>query len=1244
MQPKFNLKTKISLGNCISLSLVAILGVVAYTGITSLLSTADWVRHTHQVLEKATLIEKLLVDMETGKRGYLIVGRESYLEPYFEGKEKLQKIFEETKELVSDNPKQQKRIAEIEQMSVKWVEKVAQPAIKIRRRVNKNLSPMDDVVDFIEKGIGKRMMDKMRVKLNIFKDEERSLLEVREIEAKSTANWAINTILFGTMAVIISALWISFMVAGTIVRPVSNLVQVIQRVREGDLTIRSQILSNDEIGQLALIFNSMLRDLKNYMRRTESILKGIIPTEDIELKGDFKKSLDEMLVLAKEKLAADKREKEITEKNKEQTWLKSEITRVLSLAQELEDFQSLAQKMVSELSLLVEAGHGVFYLIDRKKDSGNALFLMGSYGFKETSNLPNRIKIGEGLIGQCALEKKTIHLTQVPSDYVRINSGLGEQTPGFVLILPVLYKKQLMGVVELASFKKIERIQLELLGEIIQGLGITLNILQEKQRKEQLLQESQSQAEELQAQQEKLRATNEQLEEQTQRLQASEEELQNQSEELQASYEELNEKTNILTQQKIDIEQKAIELATSGKYKSEFLANMSHELRSPLNSLLVLSKSLASNKEGNLTEKQVKSAEIIYNGGNDLLTLINDILDLSKVEAGKLHFEFRNININSVIDDIRNQFTPIAEQRKIKFSIIPSENIPDSIVTDGNRLEQVLKNLLSNAFKFTEKGEVSLIIHRPDNETVFQDDSLSHALCIAFSISDTGIGIAKPKQDEIFGAFHQGEGSITRKFGGTGLGLTISKELTSILGGEIQLESEEGKGSVFTLFLPIDRGRAVEDKKVDSLHTEVSSRDANEKHFIPFESIPEAFLADDREKIDENDKSILIIEDDITFAEILINFSREKNYKCLSAGDGRSGLQLALQFKPSSILLDLNLPDMDGFSVLDQLKDNLETRHIPVHIVSARDNNTEALRKGAIGYLTKPVKMEDLERTYSKIEKILKVETGEVLVVDDDEVDRMHITRILKNQTTNISTASDGKEAIEKIREKNYDCIVLDLMLGDMSGFELLEIIEDDPSISVPPIIIHTRKELTRAEEKRLAKYTNTFVIKGANSEERLLDDVALFLHSIESSLSEKQQKIAHLLHDPQQVFKNRKVLMVDDDARNIYALSDILDEVGMEILIAENGQEALDKLDDNGQVDLVLMDIMMPVMDGFEAIRKIREVRKFKNLPIIALTAKAMVGDKEKCIEAGANDYLTKPIEPKRLLSVMRIWLFEKK
>ncbi len=1244
MLNKLTLKTKISLGNCASLILVAILGSVAYTGIGSMLSTANWVKHTHLVLDKTTQIEKLLVDIETGERSFLITGKERFLEPYNKGQLKLQQVLEETKELVSDNPKQQQRLENIQVLIGTWVEEAAKPAIVLRRKMNEEKLSIDDVVKFVEEESGKQILiDGLRFKLKTFKTEEQSLLKIRETEAKETAKRVNQTILYGTILVILTALWISFLIAGTIVRPITGLVQLIQRVREGDLSMRTAKVTNDEIGQLASIFNKMLDDLKHYIRRSESILKGNIITDEFRLKGDLRNSLDGMLRLAKEKYAADNREKEITENNKVQTWLKTEITRVLGLAHTIEDLQTLAQSMITELSILVEAGHAVFYIIDNQTPKENQLALLGSYGFKETKNLSKLINVGEGLVGQCAFEMRTINLTEVPSDYIRINSGLGDQNPSNILLHPVLYQKQLMGVIELAAFKTFEPIQLRLLDEIVAGLGITIYTLQEKQRKEQLLLDTQNQAEELQSQQEKLQITNKRLEEQTQRLKASEEDLQNQSEKLKASYEELNEKTNILAQQKIDIEQKAKELAASGKYKSEFLANMSHELRSPLNSLLILSQSLSANKEGNLTEKQVKSAEIIFNGGNDLLTLINDILDLSKVEAGKLDFEFQTINIENVIDNIRGQFNPIKEQKKVQFNIVLSEEAPESIVTDEHRLEQVLKNLLSNAFKFTSKGSVTLKIYRPDSASIFSNISLSHDQCIAFSITDTGIGIPKSKQAEIFEAFQQGEGSITRRFGGTGLGLTISKELTGILGGEIQLTSEEGKGSVFTLFLPLVGGKVNDGEETDLKQTQDStSSRVNGSHSSKVES--KVFVPDDREVIQEEDKSILIIEDDKIFANTLISFSRDRNFKCLSAGDGRNGLQLAAQFKPSAIMLDLRLPDIDGLTVLDQLKDNLETRHIPVLIVSAKNADTEALQKGAMGYLTKPVKTQDLEEIHLEIEQLLKVKPGKVLVVDGDEVDRAHITGLLDNQVTKISTASNGKEAVEKIWEENYDCIILDLELGDMSGYELVEKMENDASINIPPLIIHTGKEITRAEEKKLAKYTNSFVIKGTNSEERLMDDVALFLHSVESSLPITQQKVPSILHDSQQIFNNRKVLLVDDDARNIYALSHTLTEVGMEVVIAANGVEALEKLNEESDIDLVLMDIMMPVMDGFEAMRKIREMPAFKNLPIISLTAKAMVGDKEKCMEAGANEYLTKPVDTIKLLSIIRIWLFENK
>lgn len=780
-----------------------------------------------------------------------------------------------------------------------------------------------------------------------------------------------------------------------------------------------------------------------------------------------------------------------------------------------------------------------------------------------------------------------------------------------------------------------------------------------------LLDDAQNNANALKTKQEQVEQSNQELEEQTQALRASEEELKSQSEELHQSNEELREKSNFLIQQKMEIEKqnkdieqsrqeiltKARELEISSKYKSEFLANMSHELRTPLNSLLILSKSLAKNSQGNLSDDQVESANTVYEGGQELLTLINDILDLSKVEAGKLNIHIDTVNLEDMKDSLGNKFKPLTEEKKLELILDINEHVPEVITTDNQRAQQILKNLLSNAIKFTNKGSVSVNIHAPDSETSFSHSDLAVDSAIGISVTDTGIGIAEDKQREIFEAFQQADGSTSRRYGGTGLGLTISRELARLLGGEIQLKSIDGVGSTFTLYLPID-GQASIDKMqpipdrrrkqgTAPVQHQQKEKSLSDKLAEAEADVETNFLDDDRDAVKQSDKSLLIIEDDKSFAKILLKLGRDKGYKCLTAGDGFTGLFLASKFQPSGIILDLGLPDIDGLAVLDQLKHELNTRHIPVHIMSARDARKASLHAGAVEFLKKPVSSDNIEDSLTKIEQLISSSIKRVLVVEDDDKNRKAIIKLIENKQIKVKDVADGQSAIDTINSEQFDCIILDLNLPDMTGFEVLQNLEKQKDINLPPVIIHTGRDLSEDEYKKLNQYTESIVIKGAASPERLFDEVSLFLHSVTANMPIEQQELIEMLHQPDQALQDKRILLVDDDVRNTFALSKELRERGMEVLLADNGQMGLEQLEKHKNVDLVLMDIMMPVMDGHEAMQKIREQDKFQDLPIIALTALAMSEDRAKCIKSGANDYLAKPLDMDKLLSMMRIWLF---
>lgn len=753
-----------------------------------------------------------------------------------------------------------------------------------------------------------------------------------------------------------------------------------------------------------------------------------------------------------------------------------------------------------------------------------------------------------------------------------------------------------------------------------------------------------------------LQATNEQLSEFTQELQRSEEELKVQQEELEASNEEMEEKNRVLEEQNLQIrqqsqalsehrqalEKKARELELSSKYKSEFLANMSHELRTPLNSLLILARSLANNEEGNLTPEQKEEASIIHSGGLELLGLINDILDLSKVEAGKLNIIPENVAPYDILKRLEQKFEPIAEQSGLTFKVLIADDVPPHIFTDSQRVEQILKNLLSNAFKFTNKGSVELSIKRMKNGSS-QRLLMDPDKAIAFSVTDTGIGIEESKLKDIFEAFQQEDGSTDRHYGGTGLGLTIARKFAHMLGGEIQVSSSKGQGSTFTLVLPISMvSRETEEipQQENVAVTPLIKQDTKETP----RSLSAQFIPDDRKIIEDKDKVLLIIEDDPGFATILLKTARQHGYKGLAAGDGKTGLLFAHEYNVSAIILDLNLPDIDGLNILDQLKHNLKTRHIPVHIVTGRDpqNNVVPLRKGAIGYLTKPVSLEDIEDAFARIENLLSSQIKKILVVEDDKKTCVAIQSLLKKQDIEITFSETGQEALQQIKANRFDCIILDLSLPDMTGFQWLEAAENHANKEQQaPVIIYTAKELSENENRLLSQYTGSIIIKGVSSSERLLDEVTLFLHSVESTLTSDQQKMIRMHHDPDKALQGRTILLVDDDMRNVFALSKILKKRGLNIIIADNGQMALEKLREEKSIELIIMDIMMPIMDGYEAMQSIRAINEYQHLPIIALTARAMPEEQDRCMETGANDYMTKPVDVERLLTLIRVWLF---
>lgn len=917
-------------------------------------------------------------------------------------------------------------------------------------------------------------------------------------------------------------------------------------------------------------------------------------------------------------------------------WLKTGLARLNEAMQGDPQIDQLAAKVIAEAAGWLGAPVGALYIA---QDDGR-LVLLGSYAYVRRKHLANEFRPGEGLVGQAALERQQILLHNVPEDYIHVTSGLGERVPRCICVTPFSHEGRLKGVIEIGTLDAITQAQLDYLQQAMPALAVAIESAHARAQLAGALSESRRLTEELQAQQEELKVANEELEEQTQRLQQSEVELRAQQEELQVSNEELEEKNELLERQKREVERarkelsgKADELALASRYKSEFLANMSHELRTPLNSLLLLAQSLARNKDGNLNPEQVESATVIHSSGSDLLNLINEILDLSKIEAGRMDLDLAALPLGELVDSLHASFGHMARDKGLTLAIAIDEDVPAQIVTDRKRLEQILRNLLSNALKFTEHGGISVRFARPAPATELARSGLAAGQTLAIAVADTGIGIPADKHKLIFEAFQQADGTTTRRYGGTGLGLTISRELASLLGGEIRIESVPGQGSTFTLFVPL-RATATASPLVKA-ETPLPAPPR-----LSAVGTPAAFVADDRDNLSSGDWLILVIEDDPRFAAILVSKCHEKGFKCLAAPSGEAGLELAARYQPKGVVLDLRLPGMDGMAVLAAFKEDTRTRHIPVHVVSVDEHVTESLRRGAIGHTVKPLDTEQLETVFSRLAAVANSQSKRVLVVEDDANLRHEMVQLIGGGDARVDEAASGEEALRLLRGGGYDCVVLDLKLPDIGGMAVLEQLEAE-GVVLPPVVVHTALELSAREEQELREHADSIVVKDVRSPERLLDEVSLFLHRVVSQMPERQQQMIHGLYDSDAPLRGKTVLLVDDDMRTTFAVSRLLSEHGMTPLKAENGERALQVLAENPHADIVLMDVMMPVMDGYETMKRIRAQERFKKLPIIALTAKAMPEDRERCLAAGASDYLPKPVDPARLFSLMRVWLY---
>ncbi len=907
----------------------------------------------------------------------------------------------------------------------------------------------------------------------------------------------------------------------------------------------------------------------------------------------------------------------------------------------------LSQKLIGEQRLAELGENALRFLCEYLEAQAGALFVeeggsfrrCATYAMPATGGVPERFAPGEGLLGQAVKDARPFLVRDVPEGYLAIGSALGRDRPRHLLVAPAMVDGRVNAVLEVGFFEPVLEDHVELLMRTAESIGVAVRSAHSRSRIEELLEETQRQSEEVQAQSEELRVSNEELEEQSQTLKRSQMQLEQQQAELEQTNSQLEEQTQLLvvqrddlTQAKLELEAQARMVEQASRYKSDFLANMSHELRTPLNSSLILAQLLAENRSGNLTEEQIKYARTIQSSGNDLLTLINDVLDLAKIEAGRMDIKTQRVDVAHLLDTLRGLFEPVASSRGLALHLQALPGAPQGIETDPQRLEQVLRNLLSNALKFTEKGEVTLEVAAAGQGRV------------SFAVRDTGIGIEPGQQQLIFDPFCQADGAANRKYGGTGLGLSISRELARLLGGEIHLASEVGRGSVFTVVLPEVAGAPA------SVPAPVPAPRPNQgpgrsSGPPPRPAAPSKAVADDRGNLSSGGRLILVIEDDPHFAEILANLAHEQNFQCLVTGTTEEALALAREHLPSAVVLDVGLPDGSGLFVLDRLKHDARTRHIPVHVISGSDHSEKAMAMGAVGYLLKPVLREQLAEAFQAMEARLTRRLQKVLVVEDDPVQLSSLCALLTSRDVEAVGAVDAADCLVRLRSDTFDCMVLDISLPDATGFALLEKISADEAYAFPPVIVYTGRDLSAEEEQRLRRYSKSIIIKGAKSPERLLDEVALFLHQVVSELPAEQQKMIEKARSREAALEGRRVLLAEDDVRNIFALSSLLEPLGLNLRIARNGREALAALElaREGKappVDLVLMDIMMPEMDGLTAMRAIRQQPEWQKLPIIALTAKAMPDDQQQCLAAGASDYLAKPLDVEKLLSLVRVWM----
>ena len=1336
MFSRFKIGSQMLLGYSIALTMLAVITCIVYFNVSQIINTFNWVTKTHNIIEICYELQHYITEMESGERGFIILGDESFLNIYDQSSKIFDKKFKKLEEMVSHHPGQTAKVKQFYNEVKQWQQTSILPMIEERKKWMHlpNETVLLKMVKTFSKS-GKAFVHNHDIH-TIFEEivgVEEALMAIREKEANKSVKNTINFMVFGTLLSIILGLFIAYFLAKTISKPIQKNVQTLTKIVKGELDIYANadyelhdntMYYTNEIGQLNYISHQLIMFIQETAKVADKISKGDF-SEQLEIKGphdilsismnqmvdNFQKVIQQANRIAEGDLSIDvqvQSNKDVLgitlnlmtsalrkskEENQMQNWLKNGQTQLNDKMRGENNISKLCENIISFITEFLDCQIGALYIIN---DETQKLKLISSYAFERRKGLSNEYKKGESLVGQAALEKQPIVVTEVPEDYIRIGSGLGSKTPSSIIIFPLLQDGQVKGVIELGSFSVINDTDIEFLKSVGEHIGIAIHSAKSRTKLTELLETTQKQSDKLQIQQEELRQNNEELEEQTKTLQESQAKLQAQQEEMEVQQEELRQTNETLEQQKsilehqkenIEIKNRELEQAqttiqdkikeveSASRYKSEFMANMSHELRTPLNSIILLSRLLADNKYGNLSEKQAKFADTVHSCGNDLLDLINEILDLAKVEAGKMELHPQDLHLKMISKKMDQFFSPTAKEKNINFNISIANDLPLQIFTDIQKVEQVIKNLLSNAFKFTSKGNVQMNILWAHNLSDIPAH-MNKKKTIAFQIIDTGEGIPDDKKSIIFEAFRQADGTTKRKYGGTGLGLSIAREFSRILGGDILLDSQPGKGSTFTLFLPekfegatlIDRKKSKSLVKQDSPVTKrlvtkpeikpdpiktlrtVTKPDPKPKPASKPKSAPvsvetHSSLKNLNQNAEGEEKTLLIIEDDQNFAMYLNEMAIEKGFEPMIAADGETGLEYAQEYMPDAIILDVMLPGMDGWMVLEKLKKNESLRHIPVHFVTCAtpERQKEALKKGAIGYLTKPVQKESLDNIFQNIEICISKTIKNLLVIIDDEALSMSIVGSLEDSDVLTASVSNAQEAYDMLKSATFDAMILDVELPDMPGIKLLEKIRNNTEIRQIPAIIFTNKDLTVEEINELDEYAQRIIINesGSTSFDRLMDESMLFLHQVKTKLPKLSIPKEPTSHDREAMFKGKNILLVDDDMRNVFAVSSVLEDKGINIIVAENGREALEKLDKHERIDLIIMDMMMPEMDGYEAMREIRKNKKYQNLVMLALTAKAMRGDRDRCIEAGANDYMSKPVEPDKLLSMLRVWLY---